>query len=87
MRRQRAKKRAGRRSEGHRSASEIQTLLTTERPHPSDGSYPREHGENFIQIWNRLIPSVNCRTLISFFSVLFLFSVISGHPKGRSVVP
>ena len=39
------------------------------------------------QIWNRLIPSVTCRTLISFFSVVFLFSVISGHPKGRSVVP
>ena len=46
-----------------------------------------KHRENFIQIWNRLIPSVNCRTLISFFSVLFLFSVISGHPKNRSVVP
>jgi len=29
------------------------------------------------QIRNRLIPSVNCRTLISFFSVVFLFSVIS----------
>ena len=46
----------------------------------------RDHGENFIQIWNRLIPSVNCRTLISFFSVVFLFSVISVHPKGRSVL-
>ena len=39
------------------------------------------------QIWNRLIPSVTCRMLISFFSFVFLFSVISGHPKGRSVVP
>ena len=39
------------------------------------------------QIRNRLIPSVTCRTLISFFSVVFLFSVISVHPKNRSVVP
>jgi len=28
-------------------ASEIQTPLTTERPHPSDGSYPREITERF----------------------------------------
>src|SRR5271166_6129654 len=80
-------------------ASEIQTPLTTERPHPSDGSYPREITERFQVGPSEAIHSdpraldplgqladVDLILLGRVSLLRILLSVISGHPKGRSVV-
>src|SRR5271166_7050009 len=91
-------------------ASEIQTPLTTERPHPSDGSYPREITERFQVGPSEAIHSdpralaeaihsdpraldplgqladVDLILLGRVSLLRILLSVISVHPKGRSVV-
>ncbi len=80
-------------------ASDIQTPLTTERPHPSDGSYPREITERFQVGPSEAIHSdpraldplgqladVDVILLGRVSLLRILLSVISGHPKGRSVV-
>src|SRR5271157_1948131 len=100
MRRHRAKETPGKRGVGQRSATETRTPLTTERPHPSDGSYPREITE---RIPGRSVRGIHSDPrpfdplsqladvdliLLGRVSLLrILLSVISGHPKGRSVVP
>ncbi len=100
MRRHRAKETPGKRGVGQRSATETRTPLTTERPHPSDGSYPREITE---RIPGRSVRGIHSDPrpfdplsqladvdliLLGRVSLLrILLSVFSGHPKGRSVVP
>src|SRR5271165_2348320 len=88
MRRHRAKETPGKRGVGQRSATEKRTPLTTEITERIPGRSVRGiHSDPRPFDPLSQLADVNLILLGRVSLLRILLSVISGHPKGRSVVP